>query len=200
MRSVLFMNKVIPKSLWIKQVIHALTVTKKWVIHALTVTSSRINGHPPNKEPVVPVFKNPIVGAAHFGDNLTGCHPNRLHLPPIGINRKSAIAIAIALTCVTKFSFGEITSKDNYTTFGGIDCGQWLNEKKFPHKTWLLGFVSGINMMNKLHDPELDVDALAKINSAEQIFVWMDNYCQKNPLSELKAGSLSLFVELMKKK
>ena len=43
---------VIPKELWIRQVMHAETVTHKVVMHAETVTVSRRNGDAPNKEPV----------------------------------------------------------------------------------------------------------------------------------------------------
>ena len=83
------MNKVIPKTLWIEQVIHALTVTKAWVIHALTVTKSRINGHHTIYSLYLPIVKTPVVGASLFGDNLAGCHPNRLHLPPTAVLNNS---------------------------------------------------------------------------------------------------------------
>jgi hypothetical protein len=83
------MTKVIPKSLWIDQVIHALTVTKAWVIHALTVTTSRINGHHTIYSLYLPIVKTPVVGASLFGDNLAGCHPNRLHLPPTAVLKNS---------------------------------------------------------------------------------------------------------------
>ena len=83
------MNKVIPKNLWIDQVIHALTVTKAWVIHALTVTTSRINGHNTIYSLYLPIVKTPVVGASLFGDNLAGCHPNRLHLPPTAVLKNS---------------------------------------------------------------------------------------------------------------
>ena len=83
------MNKVIPKTLWIDQVIHALTVTKAWVIHALTVTTSRINGHHTIYSLYLPIVKTPVVGASLFGDNLAGCHPNRLHLPPTAVFKNS---------------------------------------------------------------------------------------------------------------
>ena len=83
------MTKVIPKSLWIDQVIHALTVTKEWVIHALTVTTSRINGHHTIYNLYLPIVKTPVVGASLFGDNLAGCHPNRLHLPPTAVLKNS---------------------------------------------------------------------------------------------------------------
>lgn len=83
------MNKVIPKNLWIEQVIHALTVTKEWVIHALTVTKSRINGHHTIYSLYLPIVKTPVVGASLFGDNLAGCRPNRLHLPPTAVLKNS---------------------------------------------------------------------------------------------------------------
>lgn len=85
MRDCLLMNKVIPKNLWIDQVIHALTVTVALVIHALTVTKSRINGHRTIYSLYLPIFKTPVVGASLFGDNLAGCHPNRLHLSPTAV-------------------------------------------------------------------------------------------------------------------
>jgi hypothetical protein len=97
------MNKVIPKTLWIDQVIHALTVTKAWVIHALTVTKSRINGHHTIYSLYLPIVKTPVVGASLFGDNLAGCHPNRLHLPPTAVlknsikNKLPLILLAIGL-------------------------------------------------------------------------------------------------------
>lgn len=64
------MNKVIPKTLWIDQVIHALTVTKAWVVHALTVTTSRINGHNTIYSLYLPIVKTPVVGASLLGTTL----------------------------------------------------------------------------------------------------------------------------------
>jgi hypothetical protein len=79
------MTKVIPKNLWIEQVIHALKVTTAWVIHALKVTTLRIKGHLTINSLYVPIFKTPVLGASLFGDNLAGCHPNRLHSLPTAI-------------------------------------------------------------------------------------------------------------------
>lgn len=50
--TVAHLMEVVPKKLWIVEVVHALTVTPGRVVHALTVTLSRINGHAPSKEPV----------------------------------------------------------------------------------------------------------------------------------------------------
>jgi hypothetical protein len=82
---VISINKVIPKKLWIEQVIHALTVAKFLAIHALTVASVRINGRITINSLYLPLLKKPVVGATLFGDNLAGCHPSRLHLLPTAI-------------------------------------------------------------------------------------------------------------------
>ena len=68
------MVKVIPKKLWIRQ-----------LIHALTVAGTRIKGCDPINSLYHPLVNTPLVGASLFGDNLAGCHPSRLHLPPTTI-------------------------------------------------------------------------------------------------------------------
>lgn len=74
------MSKVIPKKLWIEQVIHALTVTRIWVIHALTVTYSRINGHHTNKEPVSTFIKDTYSRCYAFWGQPYRLPPNQLAL------------------------------------------------------------------------------------------------------------------------
>jgi len=80
------------------------------------------------------------------------------------------------------------------TTFGMPDCGQWVSTSKsnFAVRAWLLGFMSGMNSgrATARRDP------LDKINSSEQIFLWMDNFCQKNPLKNVQQGGNILYLEL----
>ena len=83
------MNKVIPKKLWIEQVIHALTVAKFLAIHALTVAHLRINGRITINSLYLPILKKPLVGATLFGDNLAGCRPSRLHSLPTAVLKNS---------------------------------------------------------------------------------------------------------------
>jgi hypothetical protein len=80
------------------------------------------------------------------------------------------------------------------TGFGNIDCGKWVaNSKSSPsYRSWLLGFMSGLSA--GIATPKSD--PLDKINSAEQIYLWMDNYCAKNPLKSVVDGGNSLFYEL----
>jgi len=62
-------------------------------------------------------------------------------------------------------------------------------------KAWLVGYMSGLN--SGLSNDKNDI--LDKINSAEQIFLWMDNFCTKNPLKRVGSGGNALFNELSTK-
>jgi anthranilate/para-aminobenzoate synthase component II len=82
--------------------------------------------------------------------------------------------------------------------YGVVDCGKWVNgQSKTPpnynHRAWLAGFISGLNQ-DKWYE-----DALSKTSSADQIFLWMDNYCKKNPLKEVNNGAYELMQELKSK-
>jgi len=80
---------------------------------------------------------------------------------------------------------------------GRYDCGIWLNQKSETSKSWLLGYMSGLNTMYVNSGLSGKKDLLEAI-SADQIYIWMNNYCQKNPLKTLDAGAISLFVEIGK--
>ena len=85
-----------------------------------------------------------------------------------------------------------------FTTFGAPDCGQWVQQPEATKRAWLLGYMSGLSAMFDLVKDERD--PLGEINSADQIYVWMNNFCQKNPLFKVHQGGTNLFIELMKKK
>jgi hypothetical protein len=79
--------------------------------------------------------------------------------------------------------------------FGRPDCGQWIKDTegmKSYNRMWLVGFMSGLNFGD-----EQRRDSLAKV-SAEQIYLWMDNYCKANPLENLLTGGENLMNELRK--
>jgi hypothetical protein len=61
--------------------------------------------------------------------------------------------------------------------------------------------MSGLNMMYGVQSStKEDDDPLKSINSAQQIYAWMDNYCQKKPLESTHQGGFELYLELMKKR
>jgi hypothetical protein len=86
--------------------------------------------------------------------------------------------------------------------YGVRDCGEWISRKKNDYAElsitgWLLGYMSGLSSMYELNGHKNN--PLKKATSADQINLWMDNYCLKNPLSNISEGGDELFIELIKK-
>ena len=106
---------------------------------------------------------------------------------------KTKLFLSLMLSC----SFCLPAVSGEVVGFGTSDCGQWVANSKsnFSIRSWLLGYMSGLNygLSNEKND------ALNKVNSAEQIFLWMDNFCTKNPLKRVSQGGNELFDELSKK-
>lgn len=85
------------------------------------------------------------------------------------------------------------------TTVSEADCGKWVKaepEMKTYLRFWINGYLSGLN---QLLSSVRKKDFLAKIASTDQITVFVDNYCQKNPLSTLSSAGLELMAELDKR-
>ena len=86
------------------------------------------------------------------------------------------------------------------TVYGKIDCGQWLSDQgasRTQNQAWVLGYLSGMNVgVNGANDK----DTLRKLNSMEQVFVWMDNYCRSNSLEKVRTGANQLFAELERRR
>lgn len=104
------------------------------------------------------------------------------------VNKKVAIVLTTFLL-LTQPAFGSII-------FGGTDCGSWIKNKTDNQKIWIAGYVSGLNTAGTAFG---DKDWLAKVDSVEQIFLFVDNYCQKNPLKRIESAGQALMFELTKK-
>jgi len=86
--------------------------------------------------------------------------------------------------------------------FGGSDCGEWLSNQAEHRKAWALGFMSGMSMTTHYfgtHAEKANGDWLNKVNSAHQILLFIDNYCQKNPLKRVESAGFALYFELTSK-
>ena len=90
--------------------------------------------------------------------------------------------------------------------YGNTDCGSWIENQKQDHSMlhiadlrWLGGYLSGLNTGWSAFNKN-SIDPLKELNSMNQAKVWMDNYCNANPLSNLKEGSVKLFGELLERK
>lgn len=95
---------------------------------------------------------------------------------------------ALAIALVAPSSYGQ-------TIIGTFDCGQWVKSHTPVQNAWLMGYLSGINFANA----RINYDPLGAVTSADQVIVWMDNYCHKNPLSDLYRAAFVLYMELEQK-
>ena len=74
---------------------------------------------------------------------------------------------------------------------GSATCSSWLTWRLDPDSAiaiaseqWVLGFLSGVGYMgSKSIDPLRGIDAKA-------VFVWVDNYCIKEPEQNLLSASI----------
>lgn len=99
--------------------------------------------------------------------------------------------IGIVLLLSQSLSYGA-----GVTSFGDYDCGEWFTKRNVA-KAWLLGYLSGINAMAA--DEKKRYDPLSNLNSADQAYLWIDNYCKANPLKQLNAAGQLLYLELQNK-
>jgi hypothetical protein len=108
------------------------------------------------------------------------------------------------LLLVTVISIAAMSNANAFVVKGTPDCGLWMKERKnsksnnptwdeIVNRAWLVGFLSGLNA------DERNSNFLAKA-SADQIYLWVDNYCKANPLNDLADGGQTLSIELIKKK
>ena len=81
---------------------------------------------------------------------------------------------------------------------GGASCGTWVKESKVEgwprlvNRSWLMGYLSGLVV-------ESNRDVL-RGTDAESLYLWVDNYCQSNPLKDIDDAGYILFQELAKQK
>lgn len=76
---------------------------------------------------------------------------------------------------------------------GELDCGQWVAARNSDQSKVYGGFVIG--MLNGLalgRATEFWTINGATI-STDAVYLWMDNYCQTNPLSMVATGVVSLY-------
>lgn len=105
------------------------------------------------------------------------------------------------------FSINCHAKKISYTIVGATSsCSEWtidrdkasaaiIAKELFPvinvgKESWLMGYISGLTS-----GVYFEKNPLRAIDG-ETIFVWMDGYCSKNPISSTDVGAIELLDEL----
>ena len=99
------------------------------------------------------------------------------------------LALLALFICIT-------TNANAITRMGAISCGEWVasqaNTASIAQQYWLSGFLSGMAAGTQ-------EDVLYGV-SGESLTLWVDNYCQANPLENTFSAGILLFMELKKQK
>ena len=106
------------------------------------------------------------------------------------------IALFLCYLCQTAYS------QTSPGIRGVPDCASWLQPehatREFMNKSWLVGYLSGLNLGFFVDKSRKPFDYFAGVTTG-QIYLWMDNYCRANPLSNVMVGSSELFAEMSNK-
>jgi hypothetical protein len=90
-----------------------------------------------------------------------------------------------------------------YLGFGSASCASWSSGRQaktlvaFGQMGWVLGFLSGASLMEKITD-KTGPDTLKDVD-ADAVLGWMDKYCSEHPLDRIAAAAVELQVTLRKK-
>lgn len=104
------------------------------------------------------------------------------------------IALSISLALALMLASG-IGAGQRIWVETAEDCGEWVKARKLkrssPHEARLIGMLDGMAVGRMI-----DIwKAQGKSMSKEQVYVWMDSYCQANPQSRIVVGAEELANE-----
>ena len=98
-----------------------------------------------------------------------------------------SISLALALTLASGMGAGQKIWVET-----AEDCGDWVKARKLkrssPHETDLIGFLDGMAIGRMIDIWKAQGSPMSK----EQVYSWMDKYCQSNPLSKVVVGAEEL--------
>jgi hypothetical protein len=103
-------------------------------------------------------------------------------------------SLRYALATLLIVGGAEAVTAAGTTTFGDSECAQWIDNPRRASKTWLMGFLSGMNLTAS----GKPVDPLDHVSSADEVFAWMDKYCRRNPEHKLSEAAVDFYLELVK--
>jgi hypothetical protein len=101
----------------------------------------------------------------------------------------------VALTCVALAT--ECPAQDKSITVKGVlDCGTWIRARANIRSSnvlegFLRGFMNGLAMGSGTEFWNARGNSIKE----EQVFLWMDTFCGKNPLSSVIEGAIALMDE-----
>jgi len=109
---------------------------------------------------------------------------------------KTLSLIMLVLSFAITTSATAADSKRVYVTQGVRSCGEWVKNRKIASwedsvmRAWIAGYITAYNLQTP------DVKSILGSTDLESVLLWMDKYCQENPLKGLAQGMQVLTDEL----
>jgi len=109
---------------------------------------------------------------------------------------KTLSLIVLVLSFAITTPVTAIDKNKQYGSLGKISCGKWIVARKtmgldeIARIWWISGYITAYNGQTP------DVFDILGNTDAESAHLWMDKYCQENPLSNLAEGMKGLTIEL----
>jgi len=101
-----------------------------------------------------------------------------------------SISLALVLILASGISAGQTIRVET-----AEDCGEWIKARKLkrssPHEARLIGLLDGMAIGRMIEIWKAQGNPMSK----EQVYSWMDSYCQANPLSKVVIGAEELANE-----
>lgn len=92
--------------------------------------------------------------------------------------------------------FSVASAQGVMTQGGSVDCGKWLTARKSKtanyYEHYLLGIVDGLALGRWV---DVWAGKGGRVTS-EQLYFWMDGYCEKNPLDMMVTGAFDFADEM----
>ena len=104
------------------------------------------------------------------------------------------ITLSILLALALALTWG-ISAGQRIWVEASEDCGEWLKARKLkrssPYEAHLVGLLSGMAIGRMIDIWKAQGSPMSK----DQAYLWMDQYCQSNPLSKVVIGAEELANE-----
>ena len=114
------------------------------------------------------------------------------------VNKKKSVATLVSLLGLVINATVFDAQAEPIWIVGVCSCGAWVKDRQekqiftITHQRWLVGYLSGLARASNKN--------ILKGTDNDSFYLWMDNYCQKNPLKDISDGAEDLSFELIKQK
>lgn len=116
----------------------------------------------------------------------------------------------IIISTIMGFSAPSLSAEQVIVGLGTKSCGEWINGRDMKDQrlnlifiSYLQGLFSGINLQISLTEHDTNGDEadfhelpMLDIPDPDTLLIYIDKYCQANPLGNVMIGSIKLHDEL----